>query len=644
MSSIDTLLDNEISTVSEGESTDNRIILTIDEPSRTIKFDGSLILGVKGDRFAERIYFRAPRLVYDDIDLTAETTKIYIDYINAAKEPYIQESSDAALQEDGTVLFSWHLSEYVTIEKGTVQFNVCVKKVVDTELVNEWHTTYFTGTVLPAVDVSGSTPEVITSESVTMEALTVEVAGYAANVAELNKRLDDADDHIEELIEAKTFTSDNVLDKSNGDVTLTRSLEDIRIQNGLKHLGTFTTTFYDAGNDYLATITTPGVYSFVVKTSESVAKLCLLFVESTVSGLTQTVLTDVNTENMSKHMRYYLNNKWVFSSKKEFAYKDKLGITHHGTYTTGIFDPSNDYLSNIRTPGIYSFNITKDTSNSYNLLFVEKDLLGLRQTVICDVWSQNMFTQYRHMDLNTLVFTEPSEKHVFAFKSDLLDLGSFKGTPFDQNNDYLADVLITGQYKFSYYTSDNNNNQCMLIVSKDLLGTIEQTLISNLYSGVTIQNRTYNSSTSTWNSANTVRRLVFQHEMEERVGWQYFGNREIYLHEHFDLYTLDLSSILGDEYSEFKIVINFTEGAKLLNELYVMGEDITSDFVLQNNIPVLIEMKNLNYPELYATYYVGDKTKTWYNDGSYETIEISLDMGEEIIRQIRGTIKFYGRY
>lgn len=173
----DQLLDGMMTVAEDGQPTDDRIILSIDEPSRTIKYDGDLILGVKGDRFAERIYFRCPQYVYKEaarlIDLTLDTTKIYVNYKNAYNETYIEECFKHGL-ENGEYIFSWFISDFVTPKDGAVSFNVCVKDESedlkdndDNVIIKEWHTTTFKGIILPAVDVSSNTPEIITSDTVT---------------------------------------------------------------------------------------------------------------------------------------------------------------------------------------------------------------------------------------------------------------------------------------------------------------------------------------------------------------------------------------------------------------------------------------------------------------------------------------------
>ena len=181
----DNILDGAMAAAEDGQPTDDRIILSIDEPSRTIRYDGNLILGVQGDRFAERIYFRCPQYVYKDtneaIDLSLDTTKIKVNYKNAYTEPYIEECAKHGL-ENGEYTFSWFISDWATVKNGTVTFNICVIDESETlkdkdgnVIVQEWHTTTFNGTILPAIDVSDVTPEVYTSDTKTSKAIVDEI-------------------------------------------------------------------------------------------------------------------------------------------------------------------------------------------------------------------------------------------------------------------------------------------------------------------------------------------------------------------------------------------------------------------------------------------------------------------------------------
>ena len=121
----------------------NSIVLQIDEANRAILNDGKntpIILGVKGDNCAERVYFESPKNLSPEIDLLDTTEgveiSVYIDFKNANNEPYIHECTASLLSVDGSnnVTFSWLVSHYATAAKGDVKFNVCVKKFKDGEL------------------------------------------------------------------------------------------------------------------------------------------------------------------------------------------------------------------------------------------------------------------------------------------------------------------------------------------------------------------------------------------------------------------------------------------------------------------------------------------------------------------------------
>jgi hypothetical protein len=188
---------------------ENSIILQIDETSRTILNNGKdtpIILGVKGDNCAERVYFESPRYLSDEIDLfdakDGGSVKVYIDFKNANNEPYIHECTGTVISDEETnkVTFYWLVSHYATVAKGDVKFNVCVKKFNGEDLVAEWHTTMFIGKVLDSVEVSRKTPEVITPTAVTLQALMNQVSDYEAAFDTFN----------EEIVNAETLVNDLV--------------------------------------------------------------------------------------------------------------------------------------------------------------------------------------------------------------------------------------------------------------------------------------------------------------------------------------------------------------------------------------------------------------------------------------------------
>ena len=168
-----------------------QIKLTVNPAKRVLEYNGTPLLGVVGDDCAQRIFFECPKSINEFIDdMTSEDITVFIDYKNAYGEPYIQECKNPVTFNESTVTFSWVITKFVTAKAGNVSFNVCVKKTVDGVLENEWHTTDIQGKVLPKVDTSNKTPEVITHETVTVEGLTLEVAALKSTLQDTEEYID----------------------------------------------------------------------------------------------------------------------------------------------------------------------------------------------------------------------------------------------------------------------------------------------------------------------------------------------------------------------------------------------------------------------------------------------------------------------
>lgn len=123
-------------------------IFTVNPESRVITVpESEKIFGVYNDGNTERKHFRCPKIVGDNIDLSA--MHLYINYQNAngQKYPYMVED----VQTDGDyITFSWLIGPDVVAYKGQVKFILCAKK--DTAL--EWNTTLAEGVVLEGLEAT----------------------------------------------------------------------------------------------------------------------------------------------------------------------------------------------------------------------------------------------------------------------------------------------------------------------------------------------------------------------------------------------------------------------------------------------------------------------------------------------------------
>lgn len=124
-------------------------ILEIDPETRTVLIpDSEIIFGVEADQRAERKYFRCPKIVGNNIDLSE--LEIYVIFQNAGgseeenRDAYhVQDLEDTG---DGYVTFSWELTEKVTRYVGQVSFVVAATRTLsDGTLQNRWSTTIATG-------------------------------------------------------------------------------------------------------------------------------------------------------------------------------------------------------------------------------------------------------------------------------------------------------------------------------------------------------------------------------------------------------------------------------------------------------------------------------------------------------------------
>lgn len=160
-------------------------IITIDPETRAINLPSSeMLFGVEQDKDVERKYFKCPRIVGDNIDLS--THQIYIAYVTAKDRngsfdrsavAMLYYCEDMTLDETGSYIkFSWKLSENVFDNPGFVAFAVSAKYMDGDALKTRWKTTPAVGTVLMTVPDNGKIiaelyPDIIAQLIVKMEAV-----------------------------------------------------------------------------------------------------------------------------------------------------------------------------------------------------------------------------------------------------------------------------------------------------------------------------------------------------------------------------------------------------------------------------------------------------------------------------------------
>lgn len=107
------------------------------------------ILGVESDEDVERVYFKCPKIVGDNIDLSSLI--IFVNYQNASGEKDRYYCDDVSVKGD-EITFSWLISRKCAKTPGTIQFIVCAKKSVEEDVTNEWNTTVARSQVLEGLE------------------------------------------------------------------------------------------------------------------------------------------------------------------------------------------------------------------------------------------------------------------------------------------------------------------------------------------------------------------------------------------------------------------------------------------------------------------------------------------------------------
>lgn len=124
-------------------------VLNIDAESKTIDLPLSeSLFGVEGEKDVERKYFRCPKIVGDNIDLS--THQIYVHYATATtktgefdtnKMTGAYHCDDVEIDETGSyITFSWVLSDNALSQPGFVGFAVFAKYSEGEELKTKWKT------------------------------------------------------------------------------------------------------------------------------------------------------------------------------------------------------------------------------------------------------------------------------------------------------------------------------------------------------------------------------------------------------------------------------------------------------------------------------------------------------------------------
>ena len=119
---------------------DTEEFCTIDPETRIITVPPSKrTLGTESDQETNQLYFKCPKMVGDNVDLSLFSLRINYQNAGNKKDQYLVED---VKEEGDNITFSWLLKRNVTAYKGNVKFILCaVKTTEDGAIKNEWNTT-----------------------------------------------------------------------------------------------------------------------------------------------------------------------------------------------------------------------------------------------------------------------------------------------------------------------------------------------------------------------------------------------------------------------------------------------------------------------------------------------------------------------
>lgn len=330
MSLAENLLNGLTETTNQSTSPVNDI-LAIDAETRTILVpDTETLFGVVTDGNSERKYFKCPRIVGDNIDLT--TLNLRVNYRNALGEDDGYIVTDVKVSGD-FITFSWKLEGNLFKAKGPIYFAVCAVEVDDngTETC-AWNTTLATGEVLDGFRVILTETEeehardilqqllnlLQTRSNEAVQAVTDEGTKQVANVESVGATQ-------RALIESKgaetlaTIPEDYTTTYNNADESLRKKAKAILLEGTGEVI-----SVDDASGDYVRGLKVFGKSEQVTTTGKNLFPVT----ERSIDGVTLSRVDD-----------YYVLNGTATTSG---IIRSSIGRLESGTYTLSSNNPTNN--------------------------------------------------------------------------------------------------------------------------------------------------------------------------------------------------------------------------------------------------------------------------------------------------------------
>lgn len=353
MSQAQDLLNNLSTTanVAEVSITPINDCLMIDAEGRITNIPNTeILLGVETDQDVERKYFKCPRIVGDNIDLSE--LQLMVKYQNAEGRKDKYPVDDVTIN-GSYIEFSWLLSDKVLAADGDVYFAVqAVRTEDDGTIKNCWNTTLASGKVLETLHVDDlDYYEEEQARDVLTQLLQLMDDKYTESIQNIQTETDTQIDNIEaagsEQVQAITDKGVEVLASIPENYQHTHALAEEAARTKADAITKTSKgesiVVTDSSNDYLRNLRVFGKTTQVSTTGKNLLDLdkcefsnCTYESGKVVANLTEnSYYASIFTSTLNEILMSNLGNTFTFSADKGVSGRC-MTIVIHGTRSDGI--------------------------------------------------------------------------------------------------------------------------------------------------------------------------------------------------------------------------------------------------------------------------------------------------------------------
>lgn len=220
------------------ELSEEKVYCEIDPETREISVPETYkIIGVESDEDVERVWFKCPKVVGDNIDLSKYQLRVNYQNANSDKGQYI--ITDVKIDGDN-IIFSWLLGRLVTAYVGKISFIICAVNVSSSDIKNEWNTTLAQAQVLTGLEVEPQDLPTTGDDLINqLKSITAQTQTFANTAQAASKSAQDNADKVQQQADRVEDILENVPDFNEYDTLaqLEKSFHEGRKYNGMTYAG-----------------------------------------------------------------------------------------------------------------------------------------------------------------------------------------------------------------------------------------------------------------------------------------------------------------------------------------------------------------------------------------------------------------------